>query len=105
MRNRIKINISVFLLFLFLYPTIEKGIHIHHYTGASQCCASDQHFQIVKHHCLICDFLSTFSNSTIPANYSNLVPESYFLLHPIIENIYFHDTFLNLSSRAPPTIA
>jgi hypothetical protein len=103
--NRIKINISVFLLFLFLYPTIEKGIHIHHSIGASQSYASDQRFQTKKHHCLICDFLSTFSNSTIPANYSNLVPESYFLLLPIIENIYFHDAFLNLSSRAPPTIA
>jgi accessory gene regulator protein AgrB len=104
-RNRIKINVSAFFLFLFLFSTIEKGIHIHHSFGELHCYASGQHFQTEKHHCLICDFLSTFSNSTIPANYSNLVPESYFLLLPIIENIYFHDAFLNLSSRAPPTIA
>ena len=105
MRNRIKINISVLLLFLFLIPTIEKGIHIHHSIDAEHCYASGKHFQVEKHHCLICDFLSTYSNSTIPANYSNFVPESYFLLNPFIENIYFQDTFLRLSSRAPPSIA
>jgi hypothetical protein len=102
LRNQIKTYISVFFLFLFLLPTIVKGLHTHCNFDESHCFASGMHFHAQEHHCLICDFTSIDSKSPIPAIFTNLAPETFFLLHPLIENIFFQEAFLRLSSRAPP---
>jgi len=98
MRNKDKILIAVFFLFLFLIPTIEKGIHTHHRVDEPYSNASGA----LDSHCLICDFTLTDSNSPISANFSKFVPQTGFLVHLFIENISFQGVFLNLSSRAPP---
>jgi len=102
MPDRVKIKISVFFLFLFLLPTIEKGIHTHHHICESHDYASHKKFLLQEDHCLICDFTSSDSNSPIPANYFNFVPESCLLAYPFIENNFPQDAFLHLSPRAPP---
>jgi hypothetical protein len=102
LRKLNKISISVFFLILFLLPTIVKGLHTHCNIVETHYYTSGQHFQTQDHHCFICDFTSIDSKSPILTIYSNLAPDSYFLLYPLVENISFQEAFLRLSSRAPP---
>jgi len=102
LRNLNKISISVFFLILFLLPTIVKGLHAHCNIGESYCYASGKHFQTQENHCLICEFTSIDSKSPIPEILTNLAPESYFFVYPLVENIFIQEAFLRLSSRAPP---
>jgi len=103
MHSKVKICISAFFLFLFLLPTIEKGIHSHHHLAESHCTGGN-HFHVQEFHCLICDFTSTDSNSPILVNYSNLIFQVYFLFHPFTENNFTQDAVLHLPSRAPPVV-
>ena len=54
---RFKSVFSAFLLTLFLFPLVEKEIHVLHHVESFHCKASDQHFHEQQHTCSICDFI------------------------------------------------
>lgn len=102
MSNTVKKYLSFFILLLFLFPTIERGVHAFNHVGDTHCNSSDKHFHTEEHHCSICDFTSTDSNAPVPTNYSSIIIVSDFLFHPFSENVPFQIAFQHLPSRAPP---
>jgi hypothetical protein len=102
MRQQLKKYGSLFLLLLFLFPLVEKQVHIQQHLTDERCVSSDKHFHTEEHKCSICDY--TLSNPCIITNADPLlilsVHRSYF--QQFTESIHLPTAFQDLPSRAPP---
>jgi hypothetical protein len=95
---------ALFLLALFVFPFVEKGIHDVTHSKDVHCSAKNsKHFHTSEHHCSICDFTLSFSTAPdyfqkAPVNihYESLVCCSY------TDNFTVAPAFL-FSLRGPPS--
>ena len=94
---------SILLVFLFLSPQLEKGVHDYLQRNDFHCSTTDIHFHNTEHHCGICDYVFPFSSGQSFQDYSlknqkiaskkiNLYSETVYTTSPS----YF------FSLRAPP---
>jgi len=68
---------TLFLLVLFAFPHVEKGIHDIAHAKDTHCSTKDsKHFHASEHHCSICDF--TISLSTAPEYFQKVSVNVYF---------------------------
>ncbi|MGZ4053703.1 MAG: hypothetical protein ACXVPY_08135 [Bacteroidia bacterium] len=102
MHSQVKKYVSIFFLFLFLFPTIEKQVHAFEHSADSHCTATDKHFHTLEHSCSICDFTITDSNQAPETEIQFIISANHFSYHPFIESVNIPDAFQNLPSRAPP---
>ncbi len=102
MQTQFKKYLSIFLLFLFLFPIVETEVHAYKHSFDKHCVSTDKHFHPLEHHCSICDF--TITNSSIPPsnNYLGLISSSVYFYNPFIESVNKPTAFQDLPSRAPP---
>ncbi|MDF2435659.1 MAG: hypothetical protein K0Q95_35 [Bacteroidota bacterium] len=102
MQKRVKTYLSVFLLFLFLFPMAEKQVHAFNHHTDEHCSSSDKHFHEEEHSCNICDF--NFTDSALcpedEISFSLAVISSDYNTYS--ENNYSEKAFYLLSSRGPP---
>ncbi|MDQ3047639.1 MAG: hypothetical protein M3R27_08840 [Bacteroidota bacterium] len=95
---------SILLLFLFLFPLVEKEHHAHEHADEEHCNASDKHFHEMEHNCSICDFTlqktEEFNEAefTFVDSYGTLTYTPFF----VSENPSF--TLYHLPTRAPPSV-
>ncbi len=66
MCKEIKKYLTFVLLFLFLFPMVEKELHALEHSADKHCIANEKHFHELEHHCDICDL-----NITTPFTLSN----------------------------------
>ncbi len=102
MLHQLKKYGALFLLLLFLFPVVEKQLHIYEHSADEHCYASDKHFHEMEHTCSICEFtlIDTLllSNKFIP--FVNTEYPHYF--HMLNVRVNGNTTFSDLPSRAPP---
>lgn len=93
---------SVFLLVLFLFPLVEKQIHISDHLNEIRCAATDKHFHEQEHGCSICEF--TVADSTLLPDFQLTVILTEYLcsFETLSQNIHTPKPFQDLPSRAPP---
>jgi hypothetical protein len=102
MRQQWKKYGSIFLLLLFLFPLVEKQLHLYDHVDDNRCLATDKHFHEQEHSCRICEFTITDSG-LIPDVPFQLIPfEETGLFYWFIQNIHTPDAFQDIPSRAPP---
>ena len=101
MMQQIKKYFSVLLLFLFLFPQIEKEVHAFHHLADAHCSSSDKHFHEQEHNCSICDY--TITNTTTAETPAKLtVTVQQFIYSPFVVNINTTNAYHHLPARAPP---
>ncbi|HET6228248.1 MAG TPA: hypothetical protein VFF27_18350 [Bacteroidia bacterium] len=102
MQQRLQKYGSLFLLLLFLFPLIEKGIHTFEHAGEERCVASDKHLHEQQHSCSICDF--TLSNPHFIADADVVIIPNVHRIYfqPFTQSIHIPEAFQDLPSRAPP---
>ena len=96
--------LSVFFLFLFLFPMAEKGAHAFKHQSDIHCDATDKHFHTLEHTCSLCDFTITDSNYPTQNNHQLIVSTQQFLFHPFVESVNTPNAFQNIPARAPPIV-
>ncbi|MES2591872.1 MAG: hypothetical protein V4608_08310 [Bacteroidota bacterium] len=93
---------SFILLVLFLFPMVEKQVHAFEHITDTHCTANDKHFHEAEHHCDICDFTITDSNSSASIDYHFIISVNPFSFQTLIASVHVQNAFQNLPSRAPP---
>jgi len=102
MHKQLKKYLTIFFLFLLLFPNIEKGVHAFEHHNEVHCSITDHHFHELESECAICDYTPSVSND-IPSNDITFVISSQRFSHiAFSEGIIIPHTFSNLPSRAPP---
>ncbi len=105
MLKLIKKYCSIFFLLLFLFPAAEKEFHAYKHIGESHCNErAAKHFHEAEHHCSICDFTSTDSNTPAKSQYTAVIAVSNSFYNPFAESVNTPNAFQNLPSRAPPIV-
>ena len=106
MSNSLKKYLPLFLLFWFLFPIAEKGIHSYVHRNDFHCNAkADKHVHEVEHHCSACDFNISVSDAPIVYQNDFIVYENSLILFPFSERLIVfrpnHAVFL----RGPPVLS
>ena len=104
MHKQVKKYFSFFFLFLFLFPVIEKEMHSFECDTDVHCTASEIHFHNLEHHCGICDFTVTDSNTPANTDYQLINQVHLFLFQQFNESTHINTAFQHLPSRAPPLV-
>lgn len=97
---------SVCLLFLFLFPQVQKGLHDFSHRNDSHCAATtEQHLHSLEHVCFICDFSVPVSDFTsvycIQPEIINVLYEGFFNG----DSEFFNDFKFQIDLRGPPFFA
>lgn len=93
---------SIFLLLLFLFPFVEKQIHIYQHADDERCISADKHFHSEEHSCSICDYTLTQPCLITDANPVIILSEQRIFLKQYAEDLHTPSAFQYLPSRAPP---
>lgn len=104
MCTEIKKYLAFILLFLFLFPLIEKEVHTFECDTDVHCTASEIHFHNLEHHCGICDFTITDSNTPANTDYPLINSVHLFVFQLFNESTHINTAFQHLPSRAPPIV-
>jgi hypothetical protein len=102
MRHHLKKYGSVFLLLLFLFPLVEKQLHIYDHRDDTRCLATDKHFHEQEHSCPICEFTITDSGLLPDVQLHVILSEEVSVFQAFCENVHTPEAFQDLPSRAPP---
>lgn len=102
MTLQLKKYLSLFLLVLFLFPMLEKGMHDFEHRGDIHCNAKDKHFHSLEHNCSVCDHTIVDVSASLPTNLILVVTVKQLLFHPFVESIHAPGAFQYLPARAPP---
>lgn len=102
MRQQLKKYGSLFLLLLFLFPLVEKQVHILDHLNDTRCVATDKHFHEMEHACPICEFTVTDSCIVPTVQLTVILSEQTYFFKVATENIHTPEAFQDLPSRAPP---
>lgn len=102
MRKKFIKYCSFILLVLFLFPMAEKQVHAFEHITDSHCTTNDKHFHESEHHCDICDFTITDSNSPTNNIYHFIISVNPFSFQALTASAHLQKPFHNLPSRAPP---
>jgi hypothetical protein len=104
MINKLKPLFSVFLLAVFLFPTIVKEVHTVNHEKRFQCNANEeQHLHTLHHDCNLCDFVLPITSDPSAAHnsFSSLNFREY--TFPNLIEVYFSSShFSSAQLRAPP---
>jgi len=107
MIRKLKSCFSVFLLAVFLFPTVVKEVHIVNHEKRFHCDANgEQHLHTQHHDCTLCDFVLPVVSS--PSNVDNNFSLFCFAetIFPRQAYVYFSSSRLSSTSlRAPPVIS
>ncbi len=107
MTNIFKSIVAFFLLVIFLFPNVERGLHGYSHKDDTHCTSTtEKHFHTQEHDCSICDFIINISDTPIKSNYS-FVAQTFNLVFavqiPISATSSACAYFFSL--RGPPTIS
>lgn len=102
MRQQLKKYGSFFLLLLFLFPLVEKQIHIYQHSDDERCLASEKHFHTQEHSCAICDYTLTSPCLITDIDAITIPSTQLVFLKQFREGLYVPAAFQDLPSRAPP---
>jgi hypothetical protein len=102
MHKQLKKILSIFLLFLFLFPMVQKELHAYEHKNDFHCNSTDKHIHSIEHTCGICDFaiFDSTLNSSVP--FTIITSEKHFLYIEYAENHNFSYCSQQLPPRAPP---
>lgn len=96
--------LALFLLTLFLFPTIMEQIHVHEHQDEVHCHESDLHFCTSHHHCSICDLVPfTFDIPNFYAESSVYFHENTTLIYGV-KSVEFQSFKFSNSLRGPPVV-
>ena len=104
MNSQIKKYFSLFFLFLFLFPMVEKEIHALEHKADIHCSATDKHFHSLEHNCSVCDFTNTNTITTPETSSEFIISANDFSFLPFIESSFTSSSFHLLPARAPPIV-
>lgn len=104
MSKRIKNILSFFLLFIFLFPLLEREVHASEHSRDNHCTVGSKHFHDLEHHCSICDFTVTDSSKPTDTDYQFRIPFKQFSFQSFTESLDIPCAFQLLPSRAPPIV-
>jgi hypothetical protein len=104
MREQFKKISAYFLLFLFLFPTIEKQLHAFEHRSDEHCVATDKHFHAQEHHCSICDFTVAPNHPSAETKFQFILFSTSFLYVSQRVSTPIATTDYLLPSRAPPIV-
>jgi hypothetical protein len=104
MKQTVQKYLSLFFLFIFLFPLVDKEIHGFEHAGDPHCTSKNKHFHKAEHNCPVCDYTFTSSETPKKLDYSITIFASSFSYIPSINSIYELNTIDNSGSRAPPIV-
>jgi hypothetical protein len=104
MQQQFKKYLSIFFLFLLLFPLAEKSIHGLEHQKDIHCTAIEKHFHEQEHSCSICDFTLIDSNVFPEKQVAFLIAIQNFSFLPFSQKLNIPHEYSNLPSRGPPTI-
>src|SRR5262245_52939850 len=105
MRGLLRKCSALFLLSLFLFPQVEKGVHDSVYPEKLNCNATEKHLHEQSHSCSLCDFAPL--STTVPLEHSFDFALTLFLTFEFSD---YNPGALSTSSlfvslRAPPSVS
>lgn len=102
MHKQVKKYISLFFLFLLVFPLAEKGVHAFEHHDEVHCTITDQHFHELEQECSICNF-TVIDSSGIPHTDVKFIDASKSISYQeFIQSVNIPYALSNLPSRAPP---
>lgn len=102
MRQQLKKYGSIFLLLLFLFPLVEKQLHIFDHLDETHCVSTDKHFHEQEHSCRICEFTISTPGILPDIHLHFILSEEVFTFQSFKESVHTPEAFQDLPSRAPP---
>mgnify|MGYP001595641217 CR=1 FL=1 len=103
--NPIKKYLSLFLLLLFLFPQVEKGLHDFSHREDAHCSSkTEKHIHKVEHSCFICDFNIPVSNIPTEQKYDIVLAVNTAYYSEYTESASLSDVDYRFSPRAPPLV-
>ena len=105
MKQSTKKYVGLFLLLIFLYPFVEKGIHDFEHRNDFHCSTkSEKHLHEIAHSCAVCDFTVPISNHPLANKVKAILIETTFFYSNYISSIVLYGAEYTLSPRAPPLV-
>lgn len=105
MKEMYKKYLSLFFLFLFLFPQVEKAVHDFHHRDDLHCSEKKSvHFHEQEHVCSVCDYTIPVFNTPIEQEFDfalSVCSSNYF---EYIESAPLSNNDYNFSPRAPPIV-
>ena len=103
MSKIIKNFLAPFLLVLFLFPQIQKGIHDFEHRHDTHCDAkAEKHFHTLEHVCSICNFSIPVSIEFLTFYFNKLITFNEIVFQIPVGNNIIADCFYKIPPRAPP---
>jgi hypothetical protein len=94
---------ALFLLVLFVFPFVEKGIHDFEHAKDIHCFIKNStHFHTHEHHCEICDFTVSITSDHEYPNYELTHIQSETLHFYFYKNDFLLAPAFSFSLRGPP---
>lgn len=96
---------SLFLLLVFLYPTVAEAVHTLEHLDDKHCVEHNViHVESIEHHCFICDFVP--APVMKPTTCELVVVVNHFTPRVVATNYhYFAETdYLPADLRGPPVV-
>ncbi len=106
MRSSIKRYLSIFFLFLFVFPYVQKGVHDLEHSSDIHCAdKSSAHFHETSHTCSLCDY--TISKAATPVQLVEIgfVQISLPFLFSEIQSTPFESLKCLFLLRGPPALS
>ncbi|MBN8694948.1 MAG: hypothetical protein J0L87_00335 [Bacteroidetes bacterium] len=95
---------SIALLFLFLFPLVEKEMHTLEHMDDFHCTSSDKHFHEQEHSCSLCDYSVPDSNELEIAYYQFRSFGKIISFDLFTSSVHSPSSYQDIPSRAPPVV-
>jgi hypothetical protein len=103
--QKFRMPISAFLLLLFLFPFVQKGIHDLKHSKDFHCYVLNaKHFHKKEHVCSICDFTFVDSNTPLENNHNITLFACIAFYSKVTVSFILVDADYKFSPRAPPKL-
>lgn len=93
---------SIFLLFLFLFPLVEKEMHALEHADDFHCSSVDKHFHELEHSCSLCDYTMPATLGSANNSFHVVFNEQIILFNLYTDCINIPTAYQDIPSRAPP---
>jgi len=104
MKKIIKKYCAFIFLGAFLFPLVEKELHMLEHANDFHCTASDKHFHEQEHNCSLCDYTITDKFSSDITKIGYVISIKSIVFSSVVENVNSPSAFSDVPLRAPPVI-
>jgi hypothetical protein len=105
MKNTFRQIFSLFVLFLFVFPFVQKEIHTFEHSHDFHCTSkTERHFHAEQHHCLVCEYNILLGEISKQSIFKVKLAALFIDTISFYKECYFFNHAFSFSLRAPPSL-